>query len=134
MTAATDRSNVRMRLRDVAQVVRSKNAGPTQLTIDIFFNDAAGYALAAHSASLAPSAVAALYGQPIGRMQRFLLPEILAIKFSMPRSIVAGSPGDGDVYGAQQHAPLLDVELDVKHDVELVAKAKPAKPDEGAKS
>ncbi|MDB5851284.1 MAG: hypothetical protein JWP29_5036, partial [Rhodoferax sp.] len=34
-----------------------------------------------------------------------------AIKFSMPRAICAGSPGDGDVYGAQQHAPLLGVLL-----------------------
>jgi hypothetical protein len=35
----------------------------------------------------------------------------LALKFSMPRQLVAGSPGDGDVYGAQQHAPFLEVLL-----------------------
>ena len=33
------------------------------------------------------------------------------MKFSMPRWICAGSPGDGDVYGAQQHAPLLELLL-----------------------
>jgi hypothetical protein len=27
----------------------------------------------------------------------------------MPRRICAGDPGDGDVYGAQQHAALLGV-------------------------
>jgi hypothetical protein len=27
------------------------------------------------------------------------------------RSIMAGDPGDYDVYGAQQHAPLLGIEI-----------------------
>jgi hypothetical protein len=31
----------------------------------------------------------------------------------MPRHTVSGSPGDSDVYGAQQHAPLLDLEFDL---------------------
>jgi hypothetical protein len=35
----------------------------------------------------------------------------LAIKIAMPRSVVSGSPGDRDVYGAQQHLPLLSVEI-----------------------
>ena len=35
----------------------------------------------------------------------------LAIKITIPRHIIAGSPGDSDVYGAQQHAPLLDIEI-----------------------
>ena len=33
-------------LARLAKVVRSKNAGPTQLTVDIFFHDADGYARA----------------------------------------------------------------------------------------
>jgi hypothetical protein len=98
-------------LATVAQVVRSKNAGPTQLTIDIFFRDAGGYALAAASDALSCDAVAGLYGLAPTQVQRHLLPSIRAIKFSMPRRICAGSPGDGDVYGAQQHAPLLGVTL-----------------------
>ena len=35
----------------------------------------------------------------------------IAIKIAMDRSIVAGNPGDRDVYGAQQHAPLLELEI-----------------------
>ena len=38
-----------------------------------------------------------------------LLSDIHAIKYVLPRAIVAGSPGDGDVYGAQQHGPMLDI-------------------------
>ena len=39
------------------------------------------------------------------------VPHALAIKINLPRPIIAGSPGDHDVYGAQQHVPLLDIEL-----------------------
>jgi hypothetical protein len=34
-----------------------------------------------------------------------------AIKIVLPRKVIAGAPGDRDVYGAQQHGPLLGVEL-----------------------
>ena len=98
-------------LTSLADVIRSKNAGPTQLTVDLFFRDAAGFALAAGSASLSCAAVAALYQLPVSQVRRFDLPAILALKFSMPRQCVAGDPGDGDVYGAQQHAPFLGVVL-----------------------
>lgn len=98
-------------LRDLAQVVRSKNAGPTQLTIDLFFASDAAYAQAADSPALTCAAVAWLYRHDSTQVQRYLLPTIRAIKFSMPRHVCAGHPGDGDVYGAQQHAALLDVRL-----------------------
>ena len=98
-------------LRELAQVVRSKNAGPTLLTLDLFFRDAAAYERAASSPALRLDAVAALYGVPAEAAQRHLLPQLRAIKFSLPRSICAGTPGDGDLYGAQQHAPLLELLL-----------------------
>jgi len=99
------------RLCALARVVRSKNAGPAQLTVDIFFDTDEGYAVAAGSPALDGAAVARLYGHDAAQVQRYLLPDIRAIKFSMPRHICAGSPGDGDVYGAQQHARLLELEL-----------------------
>jgi hypothetical protein len=98
-------------LAALAQVVRSKNAGPTTLTIDLFFRDEAGYRRAAESSQLSAQAVAALYLRPPQDVQRFLIAPILAIKFSMPRAVCAGDPGDGDVYGAQQHVPMLGVML-----------------------
>ena len=96
-------------LRSLAHVIRSKNAGPTQLTIDLFFHDASAYERAAGSAALTPESVARLYDKVPAQVQRYLLPTILAIKFALPRAICAGDPGDGDVYGAQQHAPLLEL-------------------------
>jgi len=98
-------------LPSLARVIRSKNAGPTLLTLDILFNDTQGYELAAGSSGLSCQAVAERYGVDPAQVQRYLLPSILAIKFSLPRRLCAGDPGDGDVYGAQQHAPLLAVQL-----------------------
>ena len=66
---------------------------------------------AAASAALAQAAVAALYRLDAAQVQRHLLPQILAMKFTLPRRICAGTPGDGDVYGAQQHTPMLELLL-----------------------
>ena len=36
-----------------------------------------------------------------------------AFKATIPRLIPSGDVGDTDVYGAQQHAPLLEVEIPI---------------------
>jgi len=98
-------------LVELASVIRSKNAGPLCVTIDLFFRDASAYARAAHSKALQAPSIASLYGLQASQIRRYELPEVLAIKLSMPRAVCAGDPGDGDVYGAQQHAPLLQLIL-----------------------
>jgi hypothetical protein len=98
-------------LCELAQVVRSKNAGPTLLTLDVFFRDAAACTRAACSPALAPLAVPLLYEVPAGSVQRHLLPKLRAIKFTLSRAVCEASPGDGDLCGAQQHAPLLGLTL-----------------------
>lgn len=100
-----------MKLIDVARVIRSKNAGPTTLTLDLLFNDEAGYQRALHSPALQPAAIALLYGLRADQVALIAYPPAIAIKIAMDRTIVAGNPGDRDVYGAQQHTPLLEIEL-----------------------
>ena len=100
-----------MRLGETARVLRSKNAGPLTLTIDILFDDRSGYEAAVRSPALTPERIAAAYGVSARDVSLMPVPVALAIKISLPRPIVAGSPGDRDVYGAQQHRPLLDLEL-----------------------
>lgn len=100
-----------MRLEDLARVVRSKNAGPLKLTFDVMFEDERDWQRAVQSPALSAGNVAALYGVPEASVQVIPYPAALAVKITMDRRIVAGSPGDRDVYGAQQHAPLLGVEL-----------------------
>jgi hypothetical protein len=36
-----------------------------------------------------------------------------AIKFSILRERPSGSPGDPDIFGAQQYAPLMDIEVPI---------------------
>jgi hypothetical protein len=98
-------------LTDLVHVIRSKNAGPTLLTLDLFFRDRHGYDRAIQSPQLSLASVAQLYGCAPARMSRYDMADLCAIKFTLPRKVCAGSPGDGDVYGAQQHGPLLRVML-----------------------
>jgi len=100
-----------MKLTDLARVVRSKNAGPTTLSIDLMFPDADAYRRARASEALTAAAIAPLYGVPTQRVQVIPYEPALAIKIVLDRTIIAGSPGDTDVYGAQQHGPLLGIEL-----------------------
>ncbi len=98
-----------MRLRDAAPVIRSKNAGPTQVTIDLMFDDAKLYERALAAQSLRADVVAQRYG--VANVDIIPYPAATAIKIVIPRHVVAGTPGDTDVYGAQQHRLLLDVEI-----------------------
>lgn len=100
-----------VKLADRAHVIRSKNAGPLELTLDILFSTAADYHAAAASPSLTAAAVARRYCVAADQVRVMHVPAALAIKINLPRPIVAGSPGDRDVYGAQQHQPLLAIEL-----------------------
>lgn len=99
------------RLVDSARVIRSKNAGPLHLTLDLMFPDAASFSLARQSPALSRGAIAKLYGVAEETVEVIPFAAAQAIKIVLARPIVAGSPGDADVYGAQQHRPLLSIEL-----------------------
>ncbi len=100
-----------MKLIDVARVIRSKNAGPTTLTLDLMFNDEKSYQRALAAASLKAAAIAPLYGLKTEQVKVIPYPAAVAIKIVMDRNVVSGDPGDRDVYGAQQHGPMLGVEI-----------------------
>lgn len=100
-----------MKLIDAAHIIRSKNAGPTQITIDILFDDAEAFEQARTSENLSPAAVAQRYGLTPEQVAIIPYPPARALKVVMDRAVIAGTPGDRDVYGAQQHGPLLDLEL-----------------------
>ncbi len=100
-----------MLLQDIAQVIRSKNAGPRKLTLDVMFASEADYRRVADAGVLNPGRIAALYGIAAQDVAVVDYPLGRAIKITMPRRITAGDPGDRDVYGAQQHGALLGIEL-----------------------
>lgn len=100
-----------MQLQEFAQVIRSKNAGPRRLTLDIIFRSEADYQRGAQSPSLTKDKIAALYRLPAEDVEIIPYPLGRAIKIVLPRKMTAGDPGDRDVYGAQQHTPLLEIEV-----------------------
>jgi hypothetical protein len=93
------------RLGDRVVKVRSKNAGPFWVTVDVFCGSAEAFE--AVRSVLRTEAVAALYRQPTQLIQRFDIAALNVIKFSFPRPVVQGSRDDRDMHGAQW-AILLD--------------------------
>jgi len=100
-----------MKLQDFAQVVRSKNAGPRRFTLDIIFRDDADYQRAVQSEAFTPEKIAPLYGVAADTVTIINYPLGRAIKVVVPRKVMSGDPGDCDVYGAQQHTPLLELDI-----------------------
>jgi hypothetical protein len=98
-------------LARLARLIRSKNAGPFELTFDIMFEDAATYERVKSSGVLTREKVAACYGLEPSQVKFFLCDNALAIKASIPRPVTQGDPRDSDGHGGQQYAPLMDIEI-----------------------
>ena len=99
------------KLVDLARIVRSKNAGALLLTIDLMFDDQATYARVRDSAAFSARHLAPLFGVADNQVAIFHCEDALALKITLPRRARSGDPDDPDVYGAQQYAPLLTVEI-----------------------
>lgn len=96
-------------LGEVAKLVRSKNAGPFWLTLDVMFDDSETYNAVRDGRVVTADVVARLYRLPVEQVLVFAHDEALAVKVSMPRPHSSGSRHDTDVFGGQQYAPLLDL-------------------------
>lgn len=59
------------------------------------------------------SKMAALFGQDEADVQVFFLDIACAVKVSFPRPHSSGSVADGDTFGGQQYAPILDLMVDI---------------------
>lgn len=102
-----------MRLGDAASVIRSKNAGPFSVTIDLFFPDEATYAVARGSALLTVAGVAAAYRVAESTVAGVWFDDrILAAKVTLSRWSSSDDPFCSDLFGAHLHTPLADGLLD----------------------
>ena len=100
------------KLRDLAKVIRSKNAGPFEITFDVMFDDAGKYEHVKHSGALTAERVCALYRvAPEDIVTLMFFDPARAFKLTLRRNWMQGSIGERDTFGAQQHAPLLDIEI-----------------------
>jgi hypothetical protein len=98
-------------LGSLARLIRSKNAGPFVLTFDVMFEEEATYRRVLASGALTRASFAALYRVPEAEVMFFHHDAARAIKISIPRPHVQCDLDDGDAYGGQQHAPLVELRI-----------------------
>ncbi len=102
------------RLYDLAKVLRSKNAGPFELTLDVMFDDEETYQTVKRSGVINRDLVCRLYRVRAEDVYHVVFFDAArAIKITIKRPVDSGGIGDTDVYGAQQHAPLIDVMIPI---------------------
>lgn len=102
-----------IKLIDVAEVIRSKNAGPYELTFDIIFKEWEMFDYFVEHKLITEQLIAGLYGIEVQKVMNIIeFKPAKAIKATIERPMASGDLGETDVYGAQQHAPLLTLEFE----------------------
>ena len=103
---------MKYKLIDLSDVIRSKNSGPYELTFDIIFKDAAMYKKIVEAKVFNAAMFARMYGiEENDVMEVIYFDPAKAIKITIERPLCSGNLGETDVYGAQQHAPLMAFEF-----------------------
>ena len=101
-----------MNLYDAAKVLRSKNSGPFQITLDILFDNEERYQKVKGSGIISRETISRLYRLPLNDvLEPVCYDNALGIKVTYNRPVSSGTAGDRDVYGAQQHGPLMELEI-----------------------
>ena len=105
---------MKTKLTDIAGVIRSKNSGPYELTFDIIFNDYEGFEKVKQGGFINHDLICSLYNLTPDKVVSIIAFEpAKAIKATIKRPLCSGDLGETDVYGAQQHAPLLGIEFEL---------------------
>ena len=99
------------KLHEVTQLIRSKNAGPFMMTIDIIFPDQETYFQVLETGAMDVDKVAERLQVNPELLKRYELPLANAIKYSMPREVPCGDFLDEDLYGCQYHRRLVEYEI-----------------------
>ena len=100
-------------LHEVARMIRSKNAGPFLVTIDVMFENEDDYQRVVTAEVITPEVVAPRYALTADDVRVINYAPALAIKITMPRR-PAGGPEDTDVAGGQYFVGVLDLEVPVR--------------------
>jgi hypothetical protein len=101
-----------LRLAQLAGSLSSKNAGNFHLTFDVGFHDEETYTRVRDSGALTAEVIARSFGISAEEVLGIIpFDPGRAIKINVRRRQASGDPGESDVYGAQQYAPLLDIEI-----------------------
>lgn len=100
-------------LGQIAKVLRSKNSGPFELTLDVLFDSEDRYLMVKESGIISKKTISEIYGITEEQIHHLVFfDQALGFKITFARDISSGTVGDRDVYGAQQHAPLMMLVVD----------------------
>jgi hypothetical protein len=103
------------KLPDLAEVIRSKNSGPYELTFDIIFKTEDIYKAVVCAGVINKTSFASLYGiSPEDIMEIVHFDPAKAVKVTIVRPVPSGDLRETDVYGAQQHAPLMNFSFELE--------------------
>lgn len=94
-------------LGELAKLIRSKNAGPWMMTIDVMLPDAETFEMVVRSGVLSSERVGLLLGIEPEKIDLYEYAPAHTVKISFPRSVPNGHPHDTDIFGGQQFAPLV---------------------------
>jgi hypothetical protein len=98
-------------LHELASLIRSKNAGPFDLTFDIMFERLEAYERCAASGHFTAARLETLLKVDRSQIKIYFSKAAYAIKISIPRPITQGDFGDPDSHAGQQYAGLLWLEI-----------------------
>ena len=114
LSVLAEKSGGLLTLGDVASVIRSKNAGPYELTFDVMFPSASIMEAVEATKILDKVNLAQLYGVDEKDVIACMYwKPASAFKFTIPRPRVSGMFGEDDVHGATQHVPLMQLKIPV---------------------
>lgn len=98
-------------LWQLAKLIRSKNAGPFNLTIDIMFDNPGDYRRVKESGVITAESMSGWYGVPVDVIRVYEHDLSMSIKVSFPRPTPSGSVSDTDLFGGTFHSVFVDVAI-----------------------
>jgi hypothetical protein len=96
------------KLKDVCRFIRSKNAGPYWITVDLFFDPDA---YVAYAEALSAESLAMAAGVDPDEIRKFLVPSLHVVKVTYPRKHPQGGVLERDLHGGQQFVQFQALEV-----------------------
>lgn len=99
-------------ITELTHVIRSKNSGPFELTLDMIFINREIYEKVKATGVITKKLIAELYSTSEDNVLTFVYFDAAnAIKATLIRPRPQASIGETDMHGCQQHVPLLGIEI-----------------------
>lgn len=98
-------------IQELSKHIRSKNAGPFWITVDVFCENSENYEKIKSSHKINQETVGRLYKVSPELVKIFFVDNIHVIKFSYPREVPQGDAFERDMHGGQQYIELSNFEI-----------------------